>query len=402
MTDTPLPPLHNIRVVDLTRIIAGPLCTMMLADLGADVIKIEPPARGDDSREMKPPEAGGESSLYLSANRNKKSVALDIRTDAGREIVFELAAKCDILIENFRPGTTTRLGIDYATVSERYPHLIYCSVSGYGQSGPMATRGGLDPVLQAETGMMSINGDPDGDPLRHPLPLSDITTAHYATQAILAALLSRHTSGRGQHIDLALFDVAIATMLNFNQHYLVTDENPLRLGNEHPSAVPVALFKTQTGPFYMALANDRLFATLCEKVIDRPDIVQDAKFTTNTARVTNREALMDLLNAVFARDTRENWLRQLMDAGLPAGAVRTVAESLSAPEVLARGMLTRVPHPTAQTLRLVNSPVRFSETPVTAPVAPPLLGQHTEAVLQGLLSYDWEAIQRLREAKVIA
>ena len=366
------------------------------------MIKIEPPARGDDSREMKPPEAGGESCLYLSANRNKKSVALDIRTDAGREIVFELAAKCDILIENFRPGTTTRLGIDYATVSKRYPHLIYCSVSGYGQSGPMATRGGLDPVLQAETGMMSINGDPDGDPLRHPLPLSDITTAHYATQAILAALLSRHTSGRGQHIDLALFDVAIATMLNFNQHYLVTDENPLRLGNEHPSAVPVALFKTQTGPFYMALANDRLFATLCEKVIDRPDIVQDAKFTTNTARVTNREALMDLLNAVFARDTRENWLRQLMDAGLPAGAVRTVAESLSAPEVLARGMLTRVPHPTAQTLRLVNSPVRFSETPVTTPVAPPLLGQHTEAVLQELLSYDWEAIQRLREAKVIA
>jgi crotonobetainyl-CoA:carnitine CoA-transferase CaiB-like acyl-CoA transferase len=375
---------------------------MMLADLGAEVIKIEAPQHGDDARQMQPPAAGGESALYLSANRNKKSVALDVRTDAGRAIIFELAAKCDVLVENFRPGTAARMGIDYAVLSERLPRLIYCSVSGYGQQGPMAARGGFDPVLQAESGMMSINGDPDGGPLRHPLPLSDITTAHYATQSILAALLARHTSGRGQHIDLALFDVAVATMLNFNQHYLITDENPPRLGNEHPSAVPVALFNTPSGPFYAALANDRLFAALCDKVLQRPDIIANPQFATNEARVANRDALMALLKTIFEADTREHWLAKLIDAGLPAGAVRTVAENLTAPEVQARGMLTSVPHPTAQTLRLVKSPVRFSDAPLADPVAPPLLGQHTEAVLQELLGYDRETIQNLRDTKVIA
>jgi crotonobetainyl-CoA:carnitine CoA-transferase CaiB-like acyl-CoA transferase len=402
MTENQLPPLHGIRVLDLSRVIAGPFCTMMLADLGAEVIKIEAPQGGDDARQMQPPSAGGEASLYLCANRSKRSVALDVRTDAGRGIIFALAAKCDVLVENFRPGTAARLGIDYATLSEHFPRLIYCSISGYGQQGPMATRGGFDPVLQAESGMMSINGEPAGTPLRHPLPLSDITTAHYATQSILAALLARHTSGRGQHIDLALFDVAVATMSNFNQYYLVTDENPPRLGNEHPSAVPVALFNTPSGPFYMAVANDRLFTTLCEKVLQRPDIIADPQFATNADRVVNRDALMALLNTIFATDTRENWLAKMIDSGLPAGAVRTIAENLTAPEVQARGMLTSVPHPTAQTLRLVKSPVRFSDSPLTDPAAPPLLGQHTAIVLQELLGYDREAIQHLRDTKVIA
>lgn len=402
MTDTPLPPLHNIRVLDLSRIIAGPMCSMMLGDLGASVIKIEPPGRGDDSRGMKPPEIGGESSLYLSANRNKQSVALDVRTDEGRKIFFELAARCDVLIENFRPGTTRRLGIDYPTVAARYPQLIYCSISGYGQTGPMAERGGLDPVVQAESGMMSLNGDPNGDPLRHPIPLSDVFTAHYATQAILSALLSRPALGRGQHIDLALFDVAVASMMNFNQHYLVTNDNPPRLGNEHPSVVPVALFKTPTGPFYLALGNDRLFQALCEHVIQRPDIAQEAHYATNTARVEHREELMALLNDIFANDTRENWLRKMLDAGLPAGAVRTVSEALTAPDVLARGMMTSVSHPTAETVRLINSPIRFSETPVAQPTPPPLLGQHTDEVLGELLGYDGATIEGLRQANVIA
>jgi crotonobetainyl-CoA:carnitine CoA-transferase CaiB-like acyl-CoA transferase len=401
MTDTQFPPLHNVRVLDLSRVVAGPLCTMMLADLGAEVIKIEAPQHGDDARQMQPPAAGGESALYLSANRSKKSVAIDIRTAAGRRIIFELAAKCDVLVENFRPGTAARLGIDYDALSARFPRLIYCSISGYGQQGPLASRGGFDPVLQAESGMMSINGDPAGGPLRHPLPLSDITTAHYAVQSILSALLVRHTSDRGQHIDLALFDVAVATMLNFNQHYLVTHENPPRLGNEHPSAVPVALFNTPSGPFYMAVANDRLFTILCEQVLQQPDIIANPLFASNTARVVNREALMNVLKTIFATDTRENWLDKLIAAGLPAGAVRTVAENLNAPEVQARGLLTDVLHPTAQTLQLVKSPIRFSDTPLSDPVAPPLLGQHTEAVLQELLGYDQEALQNLRDTRVI-
>lgn len=397
MAETSSPPLQGIRVLDLSRIIAGPMCGMMLGDLGAQIIKIEPPERGDDARAMKPPEIGGESSLFLSANRNKHSVGLDIRTASGLATFFDLAAVCDVLIENFRPGTTRRLGIDYPTLSERYPELVYCSISGYGQRGSMSGRGGLDPVIQAETGMMSLTGTPSGDPMRHPLPLTDMFTAHFASQAILAALYARRDSGRGQHIDLSLFDVGLASMLNFNQHYLATDENPPRLGNEHPSAVPVALFQSQTGPFYLALGNDRLFQMLCENVIDRPDLLQHSDYATNTARVAHRESLMAELSAIFATNTRAHWLGRMLDAGLPAGAVRTVSESLNAPEVAERGMLTNVPHPTASTVRLVKSPVRFSQTPVTAPSAPPLLGQHTETVLQTILGYDAARIEHLRQ-----
>ncbi len=401
MSETPLPPLQGTRVLDLSRIIAGPMCTMMLGDLGAQIIKIEPPDRGDDARAMKPPEAGGESSLFLSANRHKHSIGLDIRTQSGLAAFVELVARCDVLIENFRPGTTQRLGIDYPTLSAQYPRLVYCSISGYGQSGSMSGRGGLDPVIQAETGMMSLNGAPDGDPSRHPLPLTDMFTAHFAAQSILTALLSRHDSGHGQHIDLSLFDVGLASMLNFNQHYLAAGENPPRLGNEHPSAVPVALFQSQTGPFYMALGNDRLFQILCDKVINRPDLAQNSDYVTNGARVRNREALMAELRVIFAENTRAHWLGHMLDAGLPAGAVRTVSESLSAPEVAERGMLTQVSHPTAGTLRLVKSPIRFSHTPVNEPTAPPLLGQHTEMVLQEVLGYDAARIEHLRREQAI-
>ncbi len=401
MSETPLPPLQGIRVLDLSRIIAGPMCSMMLGDLGAQIIKIEPPDRGDDARAMKPPEVGGESSLFLSANRHKHSIGLDIRTESGLSAFLELAARCDVLIENFRPGTTKRLGIDYLTLSAQFPRLVYCSISGYGQQGSMSGRGGLDPVIQAETGMMSLNGDPAGDPSRHPLPLTDMFTAHFATQSILAALLSRHDTGCGQHIDLSLFDVGVASMLNFNQHYLVADENPPRLGNEHPSAVPVALFQSQTGPFYMAVGNDRLFRALCENVINRPDLAQNSDYATNDARVRNRGALMMELSAIFAGNTRAHWLGHLLEAGLPAGAVRTVSESLGAPEVAERGMLTQVSHPTAGTLRLVKSPIRFSQTPVNEPTAPPLLGQHTETVLRNVLGYDTARIEQLRREQAI-
>ena len=394
------PPLKHIRVLDLSRVVAGPLCSMMLSDLGATVIKIEAPQQGDDSR-LQPPTAGGESHLFLSVNRNKKSVALDVRTPAGIEVFWALAAKSDVLVENFRPRTTARLGIDYATVSTRCPQLIYCSISGYGQTGPMSQRGGYDPIMQAETGMMSINGFADGEPLRHPLPITDITTAHYATQAILAALLARQESGQGQHIDLALFDVAVATMLNFNHYYLAAKVDPPRLGNEHPTAVPMALIDTSTGPFYLALANDRLFKVLCESVLQRPDIVQDAKFASNPARVANRDELMSLLRPLFADDTRENWLWRLQEAGLPSGAVRTISENLTSQDVADRNLVAHVPHPTAETVELVNSPLNLSATPVADPVAPPLLGQHTDEVLQDLLGYDQDQLDQLRQHQAI-
>ena len=394
------PPLHHIRVLDLSRVIAGPLCSMMLSDLGAEVIKIEAPQQGDDSRHQ-PPTAGGESHLFLSVNRNKKSVALDVRTPAGLEVFWELAAKSDVLVENFRPGTTERLGIDYAAVSTRCPQLVYCSISGYGQTGPMSQRGGYDPIMQAETGMMSINGLPDGEPLRHPLPITDITTAHYATQAILAALLARQETGQGQHIDLALFDVAVATMLNFNHYYLAAKADPPRLGNEHPTAVPMALIDTSTGPFYLALANDRLFKVLCETVLQRPDLVQDVKFASNPARVANRDELMALLRPLFAHDTRENWLHRLQEAGLPAGAIRTISENLTSRDVADRNLVAHVPHPTAETVELVNSPVNFSATPVATPVVPPLLGQHTDEVLQDVLGYDQTQLDQLRQHQAI-
>ena len=400
MPKTPMPPLHNIRVLDLSRVVAGPLCSMMLADLGATVIKVEPPGHGDDSR-LQPPMAAGESHLYLCVNRNKQSIVLDLRTEAGRKVLWDLVEACDVLLENFRPGTMARFGFDYPTVAARCPRLIYCSVSGYGQTGSQAQRGGYDPVVQAESGMMALVGDPDGQPLRHPVPINDITTAHYATQAILAALLARHTTSQGQHIDLALYDVAVATVLNFNQYYLVAEEMPPRLGNEHPTAVPLALFDTQTGPFYLAAANDRLFRALCDQVVQRPDLAEDARFATNATRVANRETLMAELRAIFAGDTREVWLQKLLAAGLPAGAVRTVAENVHSPEIQERGLLAHLPHPTAETVRLVNSPLRLSATPVVTPVAPPTLGQHTDDVLGTVLGYDAAKIAQLRQDKVV-
>jgi crotonobetainyl-CoA:carnitine CoA-transferase CaiB-like acyl-CoA transferase len=393
--------LSGIRVLDFSRVLAGPMCAMQLGDMGAEIVKVEHPERGDDSRHLKPPEAGGEAHFYLPFNRNKRSIALDLGTDEGRDVVHALAEKCDVLIENFRPGVMARLGLGYETMHERHPHLIYCSISGYGQTGPMTDRPGLDPVLQAESGLMSISGEPDGDPMRCPLAIIDTFAALYATSAVLGAILARQKTGKGQQIDIALLDSAVAILSNAAEYYFTSGENPPRLGNFHGAAVPVGLFHTRTGPFYMAMGNDRLFATLCTEVLERPDLLEDARFAHNAARVENRETLIALLEDIFADMDRDEFLARTRQAGLAAGAVRSVSEAVESEEITAREMVMTVAHPTAGKLRIPGSPLNFSETPIVEPTPPPLLGQHTEEILREVLGYDDDGIAALRATKTI-
>ena len=395
------PPLQGMRVLDLSRIAAGPFCTMQLADLGAEIIKVERPGDGDDTRHMKPPESGGEAHFYLAFNRNKKSVALDLKTEEGRNVIHGLAAKCDMLIENFRPGVMARLGLDYEAMKARHPQLIYCSISSYGQQGAMADRPGLDPVLQAEMGMMAVTGEPDGDAMRHPLSLTDLFVGLYASTAILSAVIARTETGRGQHIDLALMDGAIAAMSNFAQYYLTSGEEPQRSGNTHSVAVPAAAFKASDGMFYLACGTNNLFERLCRNALERPELLDDERFRSNVERLANRDMLMALLEDIFAEESLGHWTAKFRAAGVPAGPVRTVSEAMESDEVKERDMVVTVPHRTAGEVRLVGSPFKLSETPVVDPVAPPLLGQHTEDVLRGLLEMDDAAIARLRESGTI-
>lgn len=395
------PPLTGIRVLDLTRIVAGPFCTMQLADLGAEIIKIERPGHGDDTRHFKPPEAGGESHFYLAFNRGKKSIALNLSSDEGRDIVHQLAAKCDVLIQNFRPGVMARLGLDYDVMKERHPHLIYCSISSYGQEGSMADRPGLDPVLQAEMGLMAITGDPAGDPIRSPLSLTDLFIGLYASTSILSAVISRRDSGQGQHIDLALMDGAAAALGNIAQGYFCTGEDPVRTGNTHAVAVPASAFHAKDGMFYLACGTDRLFHSLCKDVIDRLEWIDDPRFRSNPDRLAHRDELMRLLSEIFAEQPLGYWMPKCREAGVAAGPVRSISEALESPEVAERNMVVTVPHPTAGDLRMLGTPYKMSGTPAADPVAAPLLGQHTDEVLRDLLEMDEAAIAALRDGGTV-
>lgn len=396
MTAIGKPPFDGLRVLDFSRVIAGPACTQNLADFGAEVIKIENPRGGDDGRNMAGPRLGGESHFFLAFNRGKKSVALDVRKPEGLALVLQLAAQADVVVENFRPGVAKRIGIDYARLSALNPRLIYCSISAYGQEGPNSDRPGFDPVLQAEAGMMAMTGPVEGPPMRHPVSIIDTFTSIHATAAIATALYAREHTGKGQHIDMALFDAAISAVGNAAMYYLVGGEEPPRTGNAHGTTVPVNVFQASDGPLYMAIGNQRLYEDLC-RILGRPDLMLDERFTNPTARSDNREAMYAILDEIFAGDTRANWAARLRS--LPAGSVLSVGEALEGEAVTVRGLVKPLDHPEGEARQLA-SVYRFSDTPVQDSGRSPLLGEHTAAVLEQLCSVDEVRLAILREEGV--
>ncbi|MGQ0674803.1 MAG: CaiB/BaiF CoA transferase family protein [Rhodospirillales bacterium] len=395
------PPLYGIRVLDLSRILAGPWCTMILADLGADVIKVEPPGAGDDTRSWGEKIAGLESTYYLSANRNKRGIALDLAKPDGRRIARELAKRADVLIENFKLGGLKKFGLDYDAVAMLNPRLVYCSISGYGRASPAAARAGYDVVIQGESGMMSINGEPGGPPLRMGVAMADLSTGMYAAQAILAALYARGRTGRGQHIDLALLDCAMANLANMASSALITGKPQPRFGNSHPDIAPYQTFKASDGDVVVAVGNDGQFRKFCA-IVGLPALADDPRFSTNPLRSRNRAELIPLLAARIAQKPRAHWMRAMLREGVPAGEVRDLVEALASPEARARRMAREVPHPLTGTVKIMGSPLKFSGTRVREPAAPPTLGQHTDEVLKEVLGMDAGEIKTLRTSGAIA
>lgn len=391
-------PLQGIRVLDLSRVLAGPYCTMVLGDLGARVVKVEPP-EGDETRGWGPPFAGGESAYYLCVNRNKRGMTVNLKTGEGRSILAELARTSDVLVENFRPGTLARFGLDFETVSVSNPRLVYCSLSGFGQTGPLRERPGYDFMIQALGGLMSFTGEPEGEPMKVGVAVTDLFAGQNAVIAILAALQARQHTGRGQHLDIALFDSQLGMLANVASNFLVSGNPPGRYGNAHANIVPYQSFRAADGWFVLAVGNDRQFARLCE-VIARPDLAADEKYAANTARVLHRKELLPILNSIFLTRPSAQWLSALEAAEIPCGPIHTLDQTFAEPQVAARGMLIELPHPTAGKVPLVGSPLKFSATPVDYRLPPPLLGQHTDEILLEL-GYSAEQISALRAEGVL-
>src|SRR5216683_1687346 len=388
------PPLEGIRVVDFSRVIAGPMCTQMLSDMGAEVIKIENPDGGDDTRKGAGPRVAGESHFFMTFNRGKKSVALDFTKPDGQAIVHKLLASADVLVENFRPGVLKKYGFDYPAIHAKYPKLIYLSISAYGQSGPLSDRPGYDPVLQAESGMMSVNGEG----LRHAIAVVDTMTAIHSVAAINAALYARHDTGKGQHIDLALYDTALACLGNMGAYYLIGGEQPRRAGNGHFASAPNSSFETRNGKIYMAVANQKLFVDTC-KAMGHPEWATDPRFSAIAQRVANKPLLTKMMEDVLRTDTKEAWAQKFRH--LPAGPIRTMKEALDEPEVKRRGMLKIYKHRRVGEVPLIGSNYRFSDTPVDDSRPPPSLGEHTDAVLREVAGLADADVKALREKKII-
>ncbi|MHB1414227.1 MAG: CaiB/BaiF CoA transferase family protein [Chloroflexota bacterium] len=397
MTDLPL---AGIRVIDLSRVLAGPYCTMMLGDLGAEVIKIEMPHSGDDTRRYGPPFVNGESAYYLFTNRNKKDITLNLKTDEGKRILIDLVRKGDILVENFKLGTLERMGLGFDYLREINPRLIQCTISGYGREGPYAHKPGYDFVIQAEAGIMSFTGEPDGPPMKVGVAIVDMTTGMFATSAILAALHQRHLTGLGQLIDVSLFDSALAWLGNIGSNYLVGGPVPGRLGNTHASIVPYQSFKARDRYIAVAVGNDHQFRRFCQ-VIGRPELADDPRFTTNARRVENRDTLVPMIQEVIGTGDADEWLVALEAAGIPSGSINSLDMVFAHPQVEASGIVREVPHPTLGTVKLVGPPYRFANAPLPVRSHPPLLGEHTEEVLTGLLGYSAEEIGSLRAKGVV-
>ena len=400
-------PLSHIRVLDLSRVLAGPWAGQNLADLGAEVIKIERPGAGDDSRAFGPPwvkDREGrdtrDSAYFTSANRGKKSVTVNLALAEGQALARDLALACDVLIENYKYGDLARYGLGYEQLRELNPRLVYCSVTGFGQTGPYRERPGYDFMIQGMGGMMSVTGEPDGTPQRAGVPIADIITGMYASIAICAALAHREHSGRGQHLDLALLDSQIALLAYQNTNYFATGVPPARIGNLHPNIVPYQPFRASDGELILACGNDNLYRRFCEAA-GCPELARDARFATNARRVENRAELTRLLGEVFAKRSKSEWLEVLEAAGVPNGPINDVAQVFEEPQVLARGVRVELDHPVAGKLPTVASPMRFSGTPLDYRAPPPLLGEHTDEVLRGLLAKGEAEIARLRAEGVI-
>ena len=374
-------PLDGIRVIDLSRVVSGPFCTQSLGDMGADVIKIEEPGRGDESRAFGPPFLGGEAPYYLSVNRGKRSCTLNLKSDKGKSVLWRLLDSADVLVENFRPGAMARLGLDYETVAARYPRLVYCSISGFGGSGPDAGRPGYDLIVQGESGLMDLTGDAGGPPTRIGTAITDLTAATMAAQGIILALYARHATGRGQQVKIALLDTA-ASLLTYNAgNYFASGESPSRRGNDHPSVAPYQTLRAKDGWMNLAIANDSLWRRYCD-AIARPDLRDDPRFATAPERVRHREALMPIVAELTAARTVGEWMDLLGPAGVPCGRIRTVKEVCTNPQLVERGKVVERPHPTAGTVRMIGIPIELSDTPGRIETAPPLLGEHTGDVLR--------------------
>ena len=403
--------LSHLRVLDLSRVLAGPWAGQILADLGAEVIKVERPGNGDDTRAWGPPflkdaygESTGEAAYYLSANRNKQSVTIDFTKPEGQRLVRELAAKSDILIENFKVGGLEAYGLDYASLKALNPRLIYCSITGFGQTGPYAKRAGYDFMIQGLGGLMSLTGRPEGDegagPVKVGVALTDILTGLYSTVAILAALAHRQQGGAGQHIDMALLDVQVACLANQAMNYLTTGVSPQRLGNAHPNIVPYQDFPTADGDFILTVGNDNQFRKFAE-VAGRPEWGDDPRFVSNKQRVANRAVLVPLIRQATVFKTTAEWVSQLEAVGVPCGPINDLAQVFADPQVQARGLAMQLPHALAGLVPQVASPIRLSGTPVEYRNAPPLLGEHTQEILERVLGRDSVAVEALREAGVL-
>jgi crotonobetainyl-CoA:carnitine CoA-transferase CaiB-like acyl-CoA transferase len=393
-------PLTGLTILDLSRVLAGPYCTMLAADLGARVIKIEHPSSGDDTRGWGPPFAGGESAYFLSVNRNKESVALDFKRPEGRAALDRLLARADVVVENFRPGTLDAIGLGYADVAQKHPNLIYVSISGFGRTGPRRHEAGYDAVVQAESGLMSVTGTPDGPPIRLGVAVADLAAGMFAFQGLLAALIARGRTGRGQLVDVALLDAVTALLTYQAERYLTTGTAPTRAGNRHASIAPYDAFQAADGTLILAIGSDALWLTFC-RAAGLTDLAADATLATNAGRVQAYATLRPRLAAVVAGRRRDEWIEVLRAAGVPTGAVRTIDEALADPQIAARDMVARVAHPTIGALDVLGIPVKLSDTPGAVRTAPPLLGQHTRAVLRADAGLDEAAIERMRLAGVI-
>jgi crotonobetainyl-CoA:carnitine CoA-transferase CaiB-like acyl-CoA transferase len=404
-------PLEHIRVLELSRVLAGPWAAQTLADLGASVIKVEKPGVGDDTRTYAPPYAatsdGGQSSesaYFLSTNRGKRSVTIDFIHPEGQQLVRALAAKSDVVIENFKVGGLAKYGLDYPSLKPLNPGLVYCSITGFGQTGPYRHKPGYDFMIQGIGGLMSITGEPDqhpgGGPMKVGVAVADVFTGLYATIAILGALSHRDRTGAGQHIDLALLDTQVAVLANQAMNYLATGVAPQRLGNAHPNIVPYQVFAASDGHIIVAVGNESQYSRLCE-VIGRPDLASDERFATNAARVNNRDELIAALREIFLMRTMREWLDALEHAGVPCGPINTVADVFADPQVQARGMRLDLPHPTLGSVPSVANPIKYSATPLSYRSAPPMLGADTDQILRDILGVAPAEIARLRKAGIV-